>query len=269
MDNLVFLKLGGSLITDKNTPQTVRGEVLARLAGEIAAALQADPALRLVLGHGSGSFGHMAARKFNTRRGVHSRQDWLGFCEVWRAARRLNQYVLEALGEAGVPALAFPPSAGVLAENGSVLRWDLSALQAALAAGLTPVVNGDTVFDTRLGGTILSTEDAFCALAGQLQPKRILLAGIEPGVWADYPACTLLLERLQAGADLQPGIGGSASPDVTGGMREKVELMSGLVQALPGLQALIFSGVEAGTVQGVLGGEVSGTVIVEDPVKGG
>ncbi|MFN3331018.1 MAG: uridylate kinase, partial [Caldilinea sp.] len=66
---LVFLKLGGSLITDKRKAETPRLDVIARLAQEIAAAQQDDPALRLVIGHGSGSFGHIYGRKYGTRDG--------------------------------------------------------------------------------------------------------------------------------------------------------------------------------------------------------
>ena len=62
MPELIFLKLGGSLLTDKTRPQALRPDVLGRLAGEIAAALAARPALWLLIGHGSGSFGHVAAR---------------------------------------------------------------------------------------------------------------------------------------------------------------------------------------------------------------
>ena len=41
--SFVFLKLGGSLITDKTRPHTPRLEVLRRLAGEVAAARQRFP----------------------------------------------------------------------------------------------------------------------------------------------------------------------------------------------------------------------------------
>jgi isopentenyl phosphate kinase len=44
-----------------------------------------------------------------------------------------------------------------------------------------------------LGGTILSTEDLFTYLAGLLHPEQILLAGNEPGVWADFPKNSRLL----------------------------------------------------------------------------
>ncbi len=108
---LVFLKLGGSLLTDKTQPQALRPQVLRRLAVEIAEALAERPHLRLLIGHGSGSFGHVAGRKYNTRAGVTSPEGWRGYAETARAAALLNRHVMDALWEAGVPALALQPSA--------------------------------------------------------------------------------------------------------------------------------------------------------------
>jgi isopentenyl phosphate kinase len=259
----VFLKLGGSLITDKDQPGIPRLDVIARLAGEIAAARRAAPGLRLVLGHGSGSFGHVPANKYGTRQGVRSPAEWLGFVEVWREAAALNRLVMDALAAAGLPALAFPPSAAVLAEDGRLTAWQIAPLVASLEAGLLPVVYGDVVFDTQRGGTILSTEDLFDQLAIHLKPRRLLLAGLEPGVWADFPACTRLVERITP-ADLPGlagGLGGSAAVDVTGGMRAKVEQCLSLAAAVAGLEAYIFSGLPAGNALQALSGESIGTRI--------
>jgi isopentenyl phosphate kinase len=63
MGEIVFLKLGGSLIKDKTQPYTSRPEMLAQVAGEIQSAKSDKADLRLVLGHGSGSFGHYAAKE--------------------------------------------------------------------------------------------------------------------------------------------------------------------------------------------------------------
>ena len=49
---MIFLKLGGSLITDKTGVEAARPAVLARLAAEIAAARAAQPGLPLLIGHG-------------------------------------------------------------------------------------------------------------------------------------------------------------------------------------------------------------------------
>jgi len=261
--SLQFLKLGGSLITDKSKVHTLRKDVLDRLVEEIAQVFSQYPQRRLVLGHGSGSFGHVPARRYKTRQGVHTRQQWRGFVEVWREAWLLNRLVMEALHAAGLPAIAFPPSAGVTAEDGNLRRWDLNPLQAALAAGLLPVVYGDVVFDRLRGGTIFSTEDLFAYLAGQLRPSRILLAGIEPGVWAGYPERDKIISAITPEniSEIEAGLQGASAVDVTGGMASKVRQSLELVGRIPNLQVLIFSGKEPGTVNANLTGGRSGTLI--------
>jgi isopentenyl phosphate kinase len=263
MTSLVFLKLGGSLITDKDQPHTPRLDVLQRLAVEIAAARAAMPEVHLLIGHGSGSFGHTAARKHATRSGVNSAAGWQGFAEVWREARALNQLVVEALSAVGVPVIAFPPSAYLLAREGQACAWDHRPILAALDHNLVPLVNGDAVFDEAIGGTILSTEDIFAALTPLLKPKRILLAGIEPGVWENFPTCTRIVARIDSHSypHLGAGLGASASVDVTGGMRQKVDLMYSLAQTLPGLESLVFSGLQPGSLFTALTGDLPATRI--------
>ena len=262
---LYFLKLGGSLITYKNKPHTPRRRIITRLSYEIAEARRLNPDLQLVIGHGSGSFGHVAGDKYHTRQGVHTLDEWQGFSEVWQAARELNQIVAEALFTAGLPVIAFPPSAATLAQNGQVSRWDIQPMRAALSAGLLPLVNGDVVFDTLLGGTILSTEDLFSYLARQLWPQRILLAGLEKGVWVDYPVCSQLITAItpQSYPILAASLAGSSAVDVTGGMAQKVKSMLTLVEQLPGTEILIFSGSRPGQVRQALMGAVPGTLICQ------
>lgn len=258
---LQFLKLGGSLITEKGKPRTARREVIERLAAEIRQAYKSIPDQQLLLGHGSGSFGHVVARQHGTRLGVRSPADWSGFAAVWQEARNLNQIVMDALHHAGLAAIAFPVSSGAVTEDGQVVRWDIEPLETALRAGLLPVVYGDVVFDRKLGGTILSTEDIFSYLAVKLRPFRILLAGMEKGVWADYPDKTQLISRItpQSYADTLAAYGKTVGDDVTGGMGGKVKEILELVNALPGLEAVIFSGVQAGNLGAAIGGDNLGT----------
>lgn len=260
---LVFLKLGGSLITIKNQPHTPRLDVLDRLAHEISEARSQDPNLQVLLGHGSGSFGHYPASQYQTRAGVKTNEEWQGFIEVWRQAAELNHLVMQSLEKFGLPALALPPSATVTAQSGKIASWDLEPLRAALENGLLPVIYGDAVFDRQLGGTILSTEDLFTYLASHLRPGRLLFAGMEPGVWEDYPDNTHLLSEITAASFKQVGAGlkGSAAKDVTGGMVDKVRQVIAMVETVPGLRAFIFSGEVPGNVQRALLGEGQGTLI--------
>ncbi len=266
MPGLTFLKLGGSLITDKTRPYTLLADRLEALATAIAACWQPG---RLLLGHGSGSFGHVAARQFRTREGLQNSQlppqeYWHGFATVWRQAARLHQQVIAALQRAGLPAVGFAPSAAACALGGQIQAWDLAPLRAALHAGLLPVVYGDVAFDRTQGGTILSTETLFSYLAADLQPQRILLAGREPGICADYPRCQRLIPRLTQ-ADLAATantLSGSHGTDVTGGMAAKVHQMMALLQAVPAVESIhIFSGAPAENVCQALDGQPPGTTL--------
>ena len=62
----IVLKLGGSVITDKNGELAARTEVINRLAEEIALARKES----LIIIHGGGSFGHPTANKHAIKEGL-------------------------------------------------------------------------------------------------------------------------------------------------------------------------------------------------------
>lgn len=267
---LVFLKLGGSLITEKTRPQTARLDVLDRLAAEIAQALSCNPDLHLLIGHGSGSFGHSEAKKYNTQAGVKDATGWIGFSQVWYAANRLNRLVMDALHHHGLPAIAFSPLSMIITHDKKITAWNTQPLQAALNAHLLPVVQGDVIFDEQLGGCILSTEDLFAHLVPQFCPQRVLLAGIEPGVWADYPACTRLIDLITptfpiSGSPTSSILQGSSAPDVTGGMAAKVKQSLAMVKSHRSTEVYIFCGEIEKSVENALLGRPSGTRIAAKP----
>lgn len=254
---LVMLKLGGSLITDKTQPETALLPVLAQLAQEIAQARQAAPEMRLVLGHGSGSFGHVAAQRYGTRLGVHGPAAWLGFAEVADAAARLDRLVVAALLAQRVPVWAVQPSAGGWCVDGQIAAWSTESVELALERQLVPLVYGDAMLDQARGGTIASTEELFAWLVHRLQPDRIVLAGTVDGVFDDDPLRNPAARRWPeiTPADLprlRASLGGSHGVDVTGGMLSKVTEMVDLVQAHPGLRVRLVSGLRPGAVMAAL-----------------
>ncbi len=273
MTELVFLKLGGSLITDKTQPYTVRLAKLKTLAREIHSAFSSTPDLHLVIGHGSGSFGHYAVKEHwaplaTTWHSPQIQRVWGekergGFAEVWYRATQLNRYVIEALHEAGLSIMAIQPSAGIVSKDGKIEDWNLSPLESALKAGIVPVIYGDMAFDSVKGGAVLSTEVLMFHLAHQLKPSRILLAGIEAAVWADFPARQRKVEKVTPSSykKFSQNIGGSHGVDVTGGMKSKVEEMLALVGQIPDLSVQIFSGEEPGNTEKALNGAMLGTLI--------
>jgi isopentenyl phosphate kinase len=262
---MIFLKLGGSLITDKTGVEVVCHDVLARLAAEIAKARTAIPELLLLLGHGSGSFGHVAAAKYGTRAGVQTAEQWYGFAEVSSAASRLSKIVTDALLGAGVPAISFQPSASAACQDGQLTELAISPIRSAFSHGLVPVIHGDVAFDSRRGGTIVSTEEVMMALAGELRPSWLLLAGITDGVYDGQQQVIPVITRANF-PEVETALGGSHGTDVTGGMGSKVKGMLDLVDAHPDLSIRIFSGLEAGLLERLLlaPDTRSGTVIRAD-----
>ncbi|HYO89902.1 MAG TPA: isopentenyl phosphate kinase [Candidatus Limnocylindrales bacterium] len=241
MNNLTLVKLGGSLITDKRRERAFLSDRVEMLANVVKSALATEPDLPLIVGHGSGSFGHMAAKRHGTVHGVVSSAAWQGFSEVALAAADLNALVAHAFAHVGLPVMRLQPSASTRCQDGALVHWDLGAIENALAHGLLPLIHGDVAFDEVRGGTITSTETLFFYLAEHQPVNRILLLGEVEGV---LDLAGQRIERItpETLPEIEAALHGSAGTDVTGGMETKVRDMVGLVQRVPGLEVHILDG---------------------------
>ncbi|HEY59360.1 MAG TPA: isopentenyl phosphate kinase family protein [Anaerolineae bacterium] len=260
---MIFLKLGGSLITDKKKPETARLDRINRISREIVKALNTQPDIQLVLGHGSGSFGHTAAKKYRTRDGVKNESGWNGFIKVWKTACALNQLVMGSLYRAGAKAISIPPSGSIVTDKGIPIDWDIRPILHSLKAKIIPVIYGDVVYDNSKGGTILSTEELFRYLALKLNPDRILLAGLEEGVWENSIQKKKLINKItpQTYPFIEKSIKKSSAVDVTGGMKTKVDEMLQLVTKLNNVEIVIFSARKEESLFKALTGDINGTII--------
>jgi len=258
---LTLIKLGGSLITDKRRPGKARGEVIARLAGEIAAAADKHPG-RLIVGHGSGSFGHPAAARHGVHRGVAKGADPAGVAETQARAATLHRQVVDGLLDAGAAPFSLAPSSFMSAAAGRPVGLSLEPLLRALDIDLLPVTYGDVVLDRRQGSAICSTETVFHALVKALRRRgrrvaRVLWLGETEGVYDRggvlVPAVTAANSRRVLVA-----VGGAAGTDVTGGMRHRLETAAALARL--GVESWILNGLVPGRLTRALAGrKVAGT----------
>src|SRR5690348_3478739 len=97
MRDLTLIKFGGSVITDKRGEQAADLSIIKLLANELVAARAARPDMPLVVGHGSGSFGHPAAARYSIHKGLADDADWYGFAVTAAAALRLNRILVDEL----------------------------------------------------------------------------------------------------------------------------------------------------------------------------
>ena len=207
------LKLGGSVVTEKDRPETVDEVTLADAAAAIAG--HADD---LVVVHGGGSFGHHHASEYGVSRtdGTH---DYEGVTAIHDAMQRLNAAVLDALHDEDVPAVPVHPfSVGYRNVVGDLVL-PTGQVSTMLGEGFVPVLHGDVVVHEREGATILSGDEVVVELAEHLGADRVGLCSAVPGVYDESGEVLDLVDSFDA---VEAALGGSEDTDVTGGMERKV-----------------------------------------------
>jgi len=122
---LRILKIGGSVITDKENFEKLNERALEEIASAIA-----ENWKNLVLVHGAGSFGHPHVRKYGL-------DNSLSIAKIHNACVRLNEVFCRKLLEFGVPAVGLSP-----------MTSDFSKVAELLERKFLPVLHGDVVMSS-------------------------------------------------------------------------------------------------------------------------
>lgn len=262
---IIFIKLGGSLITDRMSPYTEKPEILEKLAKEIAHLVKSKPQLKVIIGHGSGSFGHRAAIEYHYDRsqGFLTTRDG---ANVAKSARELHAIVISALLKAGVPAFSIPPSATGRLDRKTLnlIEMDIKQVRRVLEIGGIPVVYGDVIpFRDGKGTGIASTEKIFSFLALHFKPSKIFLLEEAKGVCLPHLNDHNLIEHItpQTWAQIVSKIEGERGDGVTGGMRQKIDQMIKIVEKNPKMEIYVASGLAEGVLEKLYISEEIGTKI--------
>ncbi len=272
---MILLKLGGSLLTDKAKPFSIRSAVLQRVASEISCAKEP-----LVIVHGGGSFGHPLAKKYGLQEGLKDEKQLRGVALTREAMGKLNQLAVEALIKKGVNAVSLQTSAVAVCEDKRIKNFRTEALKKFLALGFVPVLYGDVVCDQKLGFCILSGDQIILHLAQELKPEKIILASDVDGVFEQDPKkfrnarlieeinennYDEVLDKIRTVGSTKGGIGIVGS-DVTGSIKGK--LIELLRLASLGYESQIINAlVPRRLKKALLGLEVKGTKIRKGSYK--
>jgi isopentenyl phosphate kinase len=170
MKELILIKLGGSVITDKSKEFTPKEANILRLAKEIKRA-QRQFSGKIVVGHGSGSFAHTPASKYQTKKGIAGNNSLIGASIVEDAARQLNMIVIKNFLSQKIPAFSFSPASFLISDAQVCSKSYLDTVKKASEVGILPVVYGDVVMDRKLGFTIFSTEKVLAVLAKEFSKE--------------------------------------------------------------------------------------------------
>ncbi len=265
MKKLIFLKLGGSLITDKTKPFTLRTDYIKRIASEISEAIKENKDLKVIIGTGTGSFGHYPVQHYGIEEGLKTDRHRYGFCSVHNWVSKLNGMVVEELLRLNIKAFSFYPSSMMTAKNGNISQFFYQPIIHMVEMGVIPVVHGDMLYDEVRGSTICSVEMIFSKLITRLHVLKtyqftIIYAGLTDGV-LDSKKNTVPVITNDTIDFVSQLFFDTEGYDVTGGMKSKV--LSCLQIAKYGVESLIINGTTKGNIKkALLGKEVKGTRII-------
>lgn len=251
---LIFIKLGGSVITDKSKPFTPRLDIIKRLCSEIKDS-KADH--KIIIGHGGGSFPHQPAKQYKTNEGVIDNSSYKGIAEVQDAASRLNRIVVRNLIDAGLNAVSISPSSACIADNNKIVEWYTEPIKKLLDKDMIPVVYGDVVLDSSKGCSIVSTEKILNYISDEFKPDKIIVCGNVDGVLVDGKVVPLITKNNFN--EIKKYLGGSYGTDVTGGMLNKVEELLDL--ASRGYKSVIINVNVENNLSKTINGQNTGTRI--------
>ncbi len=257
MKKLVFIKLGGSLLTDKTFPYKLDEKFISTLPDLLPISIRKKNT-DFIIGTGAGSFGHFEAKKYNLSGKITSPDQLIGACQTHLGVQRLSQIVAKKLTEGGWPAFTFSPSALFVSKNGEANNVSLAPLELALKNKFTPIVHGETILDSQNKIKIFSTEDIALTILDNLYEKydeimAIFLTNVD-GVMHDNE----LIPFINHDADLDDlKFFWNDNYDVSGSMISKVEISQTLARR--GVQTIIANGRKIDIVRRILNGEKVGT----------
>lgn len=213
---MIVVKLGGSVITEKESVETLDEAALDRAIGILAGVDE-----QLVVVHGAGSFGHYYADRHGVTRTTGSR-DAVAAYEIHTAMRRLNDAVVSRLHREGVSALPVHPLSVGSRDEESALSFPVNAVKTMLGEGFVPVLHGDVISQEGAGVTILSGDEVLVALSRELAVSRI---GVCTGVAGVLNEEGSVVPRIASFDEVADVLGASDATDVTGGMAAKVKAL--------------------------------------------
>jgi isopentenyl phosphate kinase len=243
MKDVLLIKLGGSVMTDKTVPRTFRAGVLERLVSELARAKRELPNTQFIIGHGHGSFGHVPAVKYRTKEGFVTKDSHKGMALVLDDVNYLNNVVTHLCVDADINAVSFRLAHVVTTKEGALRQSFLSVLDHYLKNELTPITCGDVLADEKKGCVIWSTEEVLSFLALHLKPNwpniTVVQATDVDGVLDENG---LLVREItpKNWESIKPMVGKAKGIDMSGGMLLKVEESIALAQK--GISTKIISG---------------------------
>ena len=207
---MILIKLGGSIITNKEKPLSVRRKTINKLAKSLKKINEPT-----IIVHGGGSYGHYWSVKYN----MHTKErkyDFRGVAIVKNSMIELNKIILDSLLKNKLNPYCLPPT-DFMSGNKPISK-KVKEIEKIAKSGLIPVTYGDALWYGQKKTYILSGDKVMTHLAKILRPRLCIFVLNEDGLYSDLKSKKLIYELRDKRYLISEN-----KMDVTGGMTRKVE----------------------------------------------
>jgi isopentenyl phosphate kinase len=272
MEEMILIKLGGSIITEPEIVEKAKEEEIKRLLFEIKQA-SLKSGVKVIVGHGGGSFPHVPAKKYRVNEGIINNESVYGTSLTQDAAARLHRIIIKHALEASLQPFSIPPSAICITKNKRIRKIFIDTLIFAIEKGFTPFVYGDVGLDIKQGVSIISTEEILRAIAlnkkinEKFKVKKIIFATDVDGVFDSDPKLNKDAKLIQKIDETnfnkiaKAATKGERSFNVTGGMKEKVEKLFEISRKTKAVGQIVNATKPEFLYKAIVGEEVLSTIV--------
>ena len=207
---MILMKLGGSIITNKEKPLTPNRNSIKNIASSLKNVNEP-----IVVIHGGGSFGHYWSVKYD----MHTKPQKYsikGVATVKNSMVELNSIVLESFLETGLKPYCLPPSDFMIGDK--PMSKKVKEISKIAKTGLIPISYGDAMWFGKNKFYILSGDRIMGFLSKLLHPRLAIFVTNVDGVYSDMKNKRLLHEITK-----EIPITSKVTMDVTGGMARKIK----------------------------------------------
>ncbi len=254
-NEIILLKLGGSLLTDKNKPFSIREDVVRSVIQQII-----DANKKIILIHGGGSFGHPLAKKYNISTGIDSSilNQILGLTETHQSMNKFNSRIINLFLEQKYPALSIQASSIFIKDSQIISTYSIDIIETALDLNILPILYGDIILDKKGSFSIISGDTIIFELCENLNKysvSKVIFTGETDGLYIlDNDEKSILVTECNSNElDSLKLAALGQKIDVTGGIRGKINAIKEICKY--NIPVQIINGLENGNILKALKGQ--------------
>tara|TARA_B100000959_G_scaffold139072_1_gene146128 strand:+ start:1631 stop:2371 length:741 start_codon:yes stop_codon:yes gene_type:complete len=224
---MILIKLGGSIITNKQKPLSPRKKTIDSILKEIGKIKEP-----VIIVHGGGSYGHYWSVKYDMHT-KPAKTSPKGVAIVKNSMVELNKIILDSAVKNKINSYCLPPTDFM---NGNkAIKNKILTINDISKSGLTPITFGDALWFGQKKSYILSGDVIMTTIGKILKPRLSLFVLDVDGVYSDLKTKKLIYDFKKEKPEIK-----NNKMDVTGGMTRKITEANNMAKA--GLKVFFVNG---------------------------